>query len=108
MLYKDYTRAAVPVLPVVAGEALTRRWVLQTSILLLAGSLLPFATGLGSPFYLAAAVILGGRFVWMAWVLERRPERIRSVQLYKYSLLYLALIFMALAADRILYMTILR
>ena len=108
MLSKDYARAAVPVLPVVAGEALTRRWVWQSSTVLFAVSLLPFATGLGSPLYLAAAVILGGRFLWMAWTLEQTPERIKTVQLYKYSLLYLALLFIALSADRFLYVTVLR
>jgi protoheme IX farnesyltransferase len=62
--------------------------------------------GMG-PLYLLAAVILGARFLWRAWVLWRQgaaPEAstAQAIRLYRYSISYLALLFVAVALDSII------
>ncbi|MEA2523952.1 MAG: heme o synthase [Thermomicrobiales bacterium] len=96
----EYGRAAVPMLPVVAGEGETRRQVLLYSILLAAVSLLLVGFGL-SWIYLAGAVALNGIFVMLAVQLYRAPSKRLARQLFFYSLWYLALIFAVMVADRL-------
>lgn len=102
LLKNDYARAGVPVLPVVSGEEETRRQIVVYSAILFAVTLLPYATGLFDMPYLIAALLLGGQFVRLAWLLRRDPERGATMRLYKFSLLYLALLFAAMSLDRIL------
>jgi protoheme IX farnesyltransferase len=96
----EYGRAAVPMLPVVAGEGETRRQVLLYSILLAAVSLLLVAFGLGW-IYLTGALVLNGIFVAYAFQLYRAPSKRLARQLFFFSLWYLALIFAAMVADRL-------
>jgi protoheme IX farnesyltransferase len=96
----EYGRAAVPMLPVVAGEGETRRQVLLYSILLAAVSLLLVAFGL-SWIYLTGALALNALFVALAVQLYRAPSKRLARQLFFYSLWYLALIFAAMVADRL-------
>lgn len=102
LLKDDYARAGVPVLPVAAGESETHRQILLYTILLFGVTLLPFATGLFGNLYLIAALLLGGRLAFLAWRLLRHPGQRAEAALYKYSLLYLALLFAMMAIDRIL------
>jgi protoheme IX farnesyltransferase len=105
-LYKadDYARAGVPMLPVVAGAAATRRHILVYSVILAAAGLLPTLIGMASVLYGVIAGVLGAIFVALAWRVYRmadddgfmRPAR----QLFAYSLLYLLLIFLVLLAER--------
>jgi protoheme IX farnesyltransferase len=97
----EYGRAAVPMLPVVAGEAETRRQVLLYSILLAAVSLLLVPFGL-SWIYLIGALALNGIFLALALQLYRVPSKRLARQLFFYSLWYLALIFAAMVADRLM------
>jgi protoheme IX farnesyltransferase len=100
LLMKDeYARAGVPMLPVVRGEAETRRQILLYAILLVAVSVLPFAGRLFDGLYLAAALLLGGVFVALALVLFRRRDRRSALRAYLFSLAYLALLFGAMVAD---------
>jgi protoheme IX farnesyltransferase len=100
LLMKDeYARAGVPMLPVVRGEAETRRQILLYTILLYAVTQLPFCAGAFGPLYLAASVALGAAFIYGAWRLLRRPERRLALRLYLFSLAYLALLFAAMVAD---------
>jgi protoheme IX farnesyltransferase len=96
----EYGRAAVPMLPVVAGEAETRRQVLLYSVLLAAVSLLLVAFGL-SWIYLVGALVLNGVFVGLAVRLYRAASKRLARQLFFYSLWYLALIFAVMVADRL-------
>ncbi|HKG25653.1 MAG TPA: heme o synthase [Thermomicrobiales bacterium] len=96
----EYGRAAVPMLPVVAGEGETRRQVLLYSVLLAAVSLLLVAFGL-SWIYLVGALALNGIFVGFAVQLYRAPSKRLARQLFFFSLWYLALIFAAMVADRL-------
>jgi heme o synthase len=100
LIKDDYARTGVPMLPVVRGEATTRRQILLYAVLLAGFTLLPVATGLFGGIYLAAALPLGAAFVALAARLLARPSRRAALRLYLSSLLYLALLFTAMAVDR--------
>jgi heme o synthase len=97
----DYQRTGVPMLPVARGDAATRRQILIYSVALVAFTVLPYLTGLFGWPYLAAALAFGAGFVGLAADLARRPSRAAAVRLHLASLAYLALLFAAMAADRI-------
>jgi heme o synthase len=99
LMKDDYARAGVPMLPVVRGEAETRRQILLYTVLLYAVSQLPFCAGAFGLTYLVASVSLGALFISGAWRLVRRPERRTALRLYLFSLAYLALLFAAMVAD---------
>ena len=101
---KDYAAAGVPMLPVVRGIPETTRQIGLYSILLVAISLILWAVARMGAIYLAAAVVLGIGFLWQAWKLWRvgtSPERSTAgaIALYKYSITYLSLLFLAIAVD---------
>jgi protoheme IX farnesyltransferase len=101
LLMKDeYRKVDVPMLPVVRGEAETRRQILLYSVLLYAVTQLPFCAGGFGVVYLVASVLLGLGFVAGAVRLYRRADRRSALRLYLYSLAYLALLFCAMVADR--------
>ena len=102
LIQDDYARAGIPMLPVAHGEAATRRQILLYSVVLVAFTVLPYATGLFGWLYLAAAAVLGAGFVGLAARLALRPSRGAAVLLHLASLGYLALLFSAMAVDRIL------
>ncbi len=109
--HADYERVGVPMLPVTHGARETRRQVLLYTLLLVPLTLLPFALGFAGWGYLAAALALGGMFlrhVWAVWR-DRQDDAGRSLtgdrpakRAFRFSLLYLALLFLALAADRLI------
>ncbi len=101
LIKDDYARTDVPMLPVVKGEAETRRQILIYSAILLLTTIAPVVTGLFGAFYLAAALVLGGVFLTMAARLRAHPGRREALRLYLYSLAYLALLFTAMALDRV-------
>jgi heme o synthase len=103
LLIKDeYARIGVPMLPVVRGEEVTRRQIVVYAVILVAFTLLPAATGFLGAFYVAVAVLLGAAFVGLAVRLLRHPSRPAALRLYLSSLAYLALLFCAMAADRVI------
>ncbi len=100
LLMKDeYARAGVPMLPVVRGEAETRRQITRYTVLLVAATLLPLVGGLLGWIYGGLAIALGAGFLVMAVALERRPSRRGALRLYLLSLAYLALLFGAMVVD---------
>jgi heme o synthase len=100
LLMKDeYARAGVPMLPVVRGEAETRRQILLYTVLLYAVSQLPFCAGAFGFVYLVCSVALGAAFIYGAWRLLRRADRRSALLLYLFSLAYLAALFAAMVAD---------
>jgi heme o synthase len=100
LLMKDeYAKVGVPMLPVVRGEAETRRQIVLYSVLLYAVTQLPFcAGGFGVP-YLVASLVLGAAFITGAVLLARRADRRSALRLYLFSLAYLAALFAAMVAD---------
>jgi protoheme IX farnesyltransferase len=99
LMKEDYAKVGVPMLPVVRGEVETRRQILLYSVLLYAVTQLPFCAGGFGVIYLVASVLLGLGFVAGAVRLYRRADRRSALNLYLYSLAYLALLFCAMVAD---------
>jgi protoheme IX farnesyltransferase len=100
LLMKDeYAKVGVPMLPVVRGEAETRRQIVLYSVLLYAVTQLPFCAGGLGTIYLVASLVLGGTFIAGAVALQRRADRRAALRLYLFSLLYLALLFASMVAD---------
>ncbi|MGH3072303.1 MAG: heme o synthase [Gaiellaceae bacterium] len=100
LIKENYAAAKVPMLPVVRGDEETTRQIVLYSIAMVAFTL---AVGLSlGPVYSVAAAALGGVFLAMAWRLRREPTRRNAGVLFHYSLLYLALLFVAAAANPVL------
>jgi protoheme IX farnesyltransferase len=99
VIKRDYAAAHVPMLPVVRGNDETARQIVWYSLVLVAVTLLPFAWHTVGVLYLAAALLLGALFLRLAWRLQRETTTARAGALFRYSLLYLALLFVALAID---------
>jgi heme o synthase len=100
LLMKDeYAAVKVPMMPVVHGEAETRRQVLLYAVLLLVLTLLPFVFGFFGVVYAIAAAALGGAFIVRAYDLYRQADRASALRAYLFSLLYLALLFGAMVLD---------
>ena len=103
---RDYERAGVPMLPVVAGGDATRRQILVYSVLLVASSLLPVAVGIAGPLYAVAASLLGAVFLWCAGAVYRhrssQPAATAARRLFGFSLVYLFAIFATLLVERAL------
>jgi protoheme IX farnesyltransferase len=95
----EYEKVGVPMLPVVRGEAETRRQILLYSVLLYAVTQLPFCAGGFGVIYLVASLALGVVFIAAALRLYRRADRASALRLYLFSLAYLALLFCAMVAD---------
>ena len=97
----EYTRAGVPMLPVVAGRAATTRQILIYSALLVPISLLPWALGFADTIYGAVAAICGALFVVLAWQLHRASETDRrpTHRLFAFSIVYLFVLYAALLAS---------
>jgi protoheme IX farnesyltransferase len=100
LLMKDeYAKVGVPMMPVVRGERETRKQILLYSILLYAITQLPFCAGEFGVTYLIGSVTLGAVFIGGAVRLYRRADRKSALQLYLFSLLYLALLFGVMVLD---------
>lgn len=106
----DYRRAGVPMLPVVAGVKETRRQILLYTFLLLPLSLAPWLIGFAGHVYAATAAVLGVGFLVCVWRVARDAQDATGVSLtgdvparaaFKYSILYLFVLFAALAVDRL-------
>jgi protoheme IX farnesyltransferase len=98
---KDYARASVPMLPVVAGDAETKWQILLYTLMMLALTVMPAALGMFGLPYLLLALLFGGLFLRYAIRLYREKTTAAAWGLYKYSLLYLALLFVAMVVDRV-------
>jgi heme o synthase len=100
----DYGRAGVPMAPLVWGEEETKRQMLWYTLILLPLTFLPATFGaLGIP-YLVAAIVLGAVFLWGVVRVMRASQWIPAAWwLYKFSLLYLALLFAAMVLDRVMW-----
>ena len=96
---KDYARARVPMLPVVRGERATRLQIFIYSLELVGLTLLmPFFHVTGS-VYLVAAVVLGAYLIYSAWRVLRDDGNKIAWRMYKYTSMYLMLLFLALVID---------
>jgi protoheme IX farnesyltransferase len=101
----EYARAGVPMLPVVAGRAETKRQILLYSVLLALVSLLPWALGFAGAIYGVAAAMLGAIMIFLSWQVRRSNDKERQParRLFVFSMLYLVLLFGVLLMDAVPY-----
>ncbi len=97
---EDYTRAKVPMLPVVAGEMETRKQILIYAVLLAPLGVAPWIIGLVSVFYGGLASAAGALFIFLSWQLFRSGDHVAARRLFGFSILYLFVLFLALVVDR--------
>jgi protoheme IX farnesyltransferase len=102
LIRRDYEAARIPMLPVVRGVRETTRQIVLYALVLVGITVVPFFWGPLGTLYLVAALALGGAFVWLALRLRRDTTPRRAGLLFHYSLLYLALLFTAMALDPLL------
>ena len=98
----EYAKAGVPMLPVTHGDRFTRLHVLLYTLILFAVSLLPFSTRMSGLIYLVSAVVLGLVFVWYAIRIYVRYTDEIARRTFRYSILYLSLLFAVLLVDHYL------
>ena len=99
---KDYANAGVPMMPVVAGEHWTKIQMLAYTLMLIPLTIMPSVFGALGLFYGAMAVGLGGRLLWYSLKVLREQAILPTAwKMYKYSLLYLFLLFIAMGVDRV-------
>ena len=99
---EDYRKSGLPMLPVTHGSEFTRLQVLLYAVVLFAGALLPFVQGMSGALYLTAAVALNLVFVGYAWKLWRNYSDALARKTFRFSIVYLSLLFMALLLDHYL------
>ena len=99
---KEYAAAGVPMLPVTHGAAYTRRHVFLYTIGLSLITLVPFAIGMSGWFYLVVTLVLDGIFLKHAWVVWRHYSDLAAQKSFRWSIMYLALLFAALLVDHYL------
>lgn len=97
----DYARAGVPMMPVVRGEAATKRQIFAYSIVLALAGLAPYVSGMAGPFYLAAASLFGAGFVVLSFRVLKSPagEKTLPRRLFGFSILYLFALFAAILIE---------
>lgn len=98
----DYDRAHIPMLPAVAGDAVTRRQILLYSILTVAVSLALSPAASLDLLYLGVALGSGLLFIGLALRLVRVANQEAAINLFRYSILYLGVLFVAIALDELL------
>jgi protoheme IX farnesyltransferase len=103
LIRRDYEAARVPMLPVVKGEAETARSIVRYTFLLVAISLLPVVWRTVGWLYLGAAIALGAAFIGLALALRHDTTPARARRLFSFSLAYLALLFVAMALDPLIF-----
>ncbi|WP_244814532.1 heme o synthase [Caballeronia sp. Lep1P3] len=96
---KDYENAGLPMLPITHGEKYTLLNIFLYTIVLFAVTLMPFVSGMSGVVYLACAVALGAVFLGYAWKLYRNYSDALARRAFRYSIVYLSLLFGALLVD---------
>ena len=95
----EYSEVGIPMLPVTHGESFTRLHILLYTIILVLASVLPFVIGMSGWVYLVGALALGAGFMYWAWVLMRDSNPRAPIETFRYSILYLGLLFIFLLVD---------
>lgn len=105
MVEKDYRRVGIPMLPAAWGELETRRHIILYSIMLVIVTVMPFTFGGAGVLYLLGAVALGAYFLFLAYQLWRASDAPKPIalKLYRFSNAYLALLFLALVLDAVMF-----
>jgi protoheme IX farnesyltransferase len=99
---KDYENAGLPMLPITHGEKYTLLNILLYTLVLFAVTLMPYISGMSGVVYLASAIALGGGFIGYAWKMYRDYSDALARRTFRYSIVYLSLLFGALLVDHYL------
>lgn len=97
--YKEYENAHIPMLPNTHGIAFTKLYILLYTLLLFAVAMLPYVIGLSGPLYLVSSMILGAIFIYYALNLMFSKNQRWAMRTFRYSILYLTLLFIFLLID---------
>lgn len=97
--HEDYAKAKIPMLPVTHGIPFTKLSVMLYTLLLVAATLLPFVVDMSGLIYLVGAIILNLGFIYYAYRLMRSPNPKIALSTFRYSIIYLMLLFIVLLID---------
>ena len=100
---EEYAKSGVPMLPVTHGEFVTKVHIIVYTAILLVVSIFPFFSGMSGVLYLVAAVALGLGFLFWSGLLMFKPKPTTAMETFRYSIVYLALLFVALVVDHYLF-----
>jgi protoheme IX farnesyltransferase len=95
----EYRHVNIPMLPVTHGIAFTKITILLYTILLMIVSILPVIVGMSGELYLIAALLLGARFLYWALRLFKTDERLVAIKMFRFSIIYLMILFVFLLID---------
>ncbi len=95
----EYAKSGIPMLPVTHGVRVTKVHIFAYTLGLVIVTILPFFTGMSGPLYFASALIFGARFVYWSVKLLYRPTETTAMDTFRFSIVYLAAIFIALMVD---------
>jgi len=98
----DYAKTDIPMLPVTHGDSLTKLHTLLYTIIMCLVTILPYLTGMSGPVYLASAAALGAGFLYYSLQLMFTNKPRAALTTFRYSILYLILLFIALLVDHYL------
>jgi protoheme IX farnesyltransferase len=96
---EEYAKSGLPMLPVTHGEEFTRLHILLYTVVLVAVTMMPVATGMGGWIYLVASVVLNARFLMYAVQIYREYSDHLARRTFRFSILYLSYLFAALLLD---------
>ena len=96
---EEYAKVGIPMLPVTHGVPYTRRQILLYTILLVLCTLIPAAIGMSGLIYVAAALVLDARFLYLALTLQRGVRPDLPIRTFRFSIIYLMVLFGAFIAD---------
>jgi protoheme IX farnesyltransferase len=99
---EDYKQSGLPMLPVTHGERFTLLHILLYTLVLIAATILPFIYKMSGFFYLVSALVLGGMFLAYAIALFRNYSDDLAKRTFRFSIIYLSLLFAALLIDHYL------
>lgn len=100
--YNDYKNAEIPMLPVTHGIRYTKFFILLYTLLLLVVSALPYVVGMSGVFYLISSILLGIRFLYWAIRLLNTEDAVIAMRTFRFSIIYLLLLFIFLLVDHYL------
>jgi len=104
--YNDYKKADIPMLPVTHGKDFARLHIFLYSILLFCITLFPYVLSLSGNIYLIGTIIIGLKFMIDSYILMRSKSDTRAIQLFRYSITYLAILFALLLVDHFWYLNL--
>ena len=99
---EEYAKTGIPMLPVTHGEHITKIHIILYTVIMFLITLLPYLTGMSGPIYLLAAVILGLGFLAWSLLLMYKPKPSTAMDTFRYSIVYLMVLFIVLLTDHYL------